>query len=187
MAKLGREARKRIGKAPKAVAINEMVELLKGAQSLVFANNKGITLSQATAFRKKARENKVVIKVVKNTLLRIAMERAGHNPAPLKALLNNETIVAIGLESPATPAKIALEFAKGNEKFIVKGGYLQGNVLDIAGVEALSKLPTKEEMVARMLGSLMSPASKVVYALNAAASKIVYVVDARRRQLEGAA
>ena len=77
MAKLGREARKRRGRAPKVAAIDEVAAALQNKSGFVLANNKGLTLAQATALRKKLREQKVTVKVIKNTLLRKAMEKAG--------------------------------------------------------------------------------------------------------------
>lgn len=186
MAKLGREARKRRGRAPKAKAVEAVTAALKSGQGYILANNKGLTLSQATALRKKLRDNKVQLKVVKNTLLRIALKNAGYDIDKINHLLTFETMVAIGAD-PVTPAKLLLEFAKDNEKLVIKGGFLDGDALDYNGVVALSKLPGREELLQRLLGSLMAPAQNFVYALNATVSKPVYLLDAIRRQKEEAA
>jgi len=186
MAKLGREARKTRGRAPKIAAVEEMAAVLTRGNGFVLCNNKGLTLAQATSLRKKMRDSKVTVKVIKNTLLRKAMEKAGQNPDPVKHLLNYETVVAVG-EDPVTPAKLLLEFAKTNDKLEIKGGYLDGKALDKSGVEALSKLPGKNELIARMLGSMMAPAQNLVYALNQTVAKVVYATDAYKRKLEGAA
>ncbi|MCC6547689.1 50S ribosomal protein L10 [Candidatus Sumerlaeota bacterium] len=186
MAKLGREARKRRGRAPKIAAVDEVATALQNKSGFVLANNKGLTLAQATSLRKKLREQKVTVKVIKNTLLRKAMEKAGQNHESINHLLNYETVIAIG-EDPVTPAKLLIEFAKDNEKLEIKGGLLDGKALDKAQVDALSKLPGREELLARMLGSMMSPIQNTVYALNQTVAKVVYAVDAHRRKLEGAA
>lgn len=186
MAKPGREARKRRGRAPKLAAVEEMVGTLSKGQGFILCNNKGLTLAQATALRAKMRGNKVALKVVKNTLLRRAMEQAGQDPAPYKHLLTYETVIAVG-QDPVTPAKLLVEFAKDHDKLEIKGGSLDGKVLDKAGVEMLSKLPGREELIARLMGSMQAPVQNVVYALHAAVAKVVYAVDAHRRKLEGAA
>lgn len=185
MAKLGREPKKRRGRAPKVSVVQEVTDALKAGHGFVLARNKGLNWSQATELRKKMREGKVVVKVAKNTLLRLALTNAGIDPAPLKALLKQETMIIIGQEDPVTPAKLLTEFLKGNEEKIeIKGGLLEGKVIDVAGVQALAKLPGRNEMIAQILGSLQAPAQNLVYALNATVAQIVYAVDARRRQLE---
>lgn len=185
MAKLGREAKKRRGKGPKIAVVGEVTQLLKDGHGFLLAKNNGLTYGQATALRATARKNDVAIKVVKNTLLRRALEQAGIDPEPLKGLLKQETLVAIGKKDPVTPAKLLTEFISQNEgKLEIKGGFLDGNVLSSSDVDALSKLPSREELIARMLGSMQAPIQKVVFALNAAVAKPVYAVDAYRRKLE---
>jgi len=186
MAKLGREARKRRGRAPKVAAVAEVTEALKKGQGYILVNNKGLTLSQATALRKKLRESNVALKVVKNTLLRIALKEAGYDADAVSHLLTNETMIAVGYDNPVTPAKLLMEYAKDNDKLQVKGGYFEGKALDSAGVESLSKMPGREELLQRFLGSLNAPAQNFVYALNATVSKPVYLLDAVRRQKEEA-
>ncbi|MBI1291562.1 50S ribosomal protein L10 [bacterium] len=184
MAKLGREASKRIGRAPKEAMIGELVNILTGKPGYVLCDNKGLTLAQATKFRKTARENKVAIKVIKNKLLAIALDRAGLDSSKVKHLLKGETVIAIGLEDPVSPAKVVVEFAKNNEKLVIKGGYLDGSALTAAAVDGLSKLPSKEELLVRFLSSINSPIQNLVVALNNAVGKPVYMLDAIRRQKE---
>lgn len=186
MAKLGREARKRRGLAPKKAQVAEVTAKLKEGNGFLLLNNKGLSLSQATALRKKARENNVYIKIIKNTLLRRALVDAQVDAEALDHLLVRETVLVIGLEDPVTPAKLISDFIEDNEKLEIKGGYLDGGVLDVKGVEALSKLPSREELLGRLLGSLQAPTQNFVYALNAVVSKPVYLLDAIRRQKEAA-
>jgi len=187
MAKLGREATKRIGRAPKEAMIGELVKVLTGKPGFVLCNNKGMTLAEATNLRKKARENKVAIKVIKNKLLAIALQRAGFDAAKVKHLLKNETVIAIGLEDPVSPAKLVMDFAKTNEKFVVKGGFLDGAAMDAKGVETLSKLPSKEELLVRFLSSINSPAQNLAVVLNNIVAKPVHMLDAIRRKKEESA
>ncbi len=186
MAKLGREATKRRGMAPKVAQVEQMTAVLKSGQGwFILARNKGLTYGQATDLRAKARAAKVKIKVSKNTLLRIALTNAGFDPAPLKGLLKLETLVAVGTEDPVTPAKLLVDFMKANEgKLEIKGGFLDGKVLSADEIRNLATLPGRDELLAKMLGSMMAPVQNLVYALNQTVSKVVYVVDARRRQLE---
>lgn len=187
MAKLGREARKRIGRAPKAKAIDAAVKILKHNQGFLLCNNKGLTVEQVTTLRAKMREGKVAVKMIKNTLLRIALERVGIDPKPLAGLLKEETVLFAGLEDPVAPAKLLMESLKGNEKLVLKGGFLDGKVLGPAEVEALSKLPNKQQLQAQLLGTILAPAQNLASVLNASVTQVLYALEARRKQLEGAA
>lgn len=184
MAKPGREARKHRGKAPKEAVVAFVATLLGKGHGFLLCNNKGLSLAEATALRAKLRENKVVLKVVKNTLLKRALEKQGIDPAQFGTLLTRETVLAIGLDDPVTPAKILVEYAGKNEKLEIKGGYLDEKVLTAADVDSLSRIPGREELLQRFLGSLQSPPQNFVYALNATVSNVVYALDAIRRKKE---
>jgi large subunit ribosomal protein L10 len=186
MAKLGREARKTRGRAPKIKVIDEMTEILKSGHGFVLANNKGLTLAEATELRVQCREANVKLKVVKNTLLRRSLDNAGIESGQFESLLKLETVIAVGLEDPISPAKVLAQFLKKHEnKLEFKGGYLEGNLIDAAGVEVLSQMPGRDELLSKMLGSLQAPVQNLVYALNACVGKVVYAVDAYKRKLEG--
>jgi large subunit ribosomal protein L10 len=188
MAKLGREARKKIGKAPKTATINELKTLFESGDGFVFLNNKGMTLKQATAFRKELRGKKVAVKVAKNTLIKLALKEAGVNIDAFGKTLIGPTVVAVGLEDPITPAKTILGYLKSNETLPleVKGGLLrsEGKALDVAGVEALSKLPGREEMISMLLGSLQAPAQNLCYAMNNSVAKFAWALAALKDKLE---
>jgi large subunit ribosomal protein L10 len=98
--------------------------------------------------------------------------------------LEGPTAIVFSWESPSAAAKVARDFAKGNEKFKLKGGYLEGNVLDEKGVVASADLPGKDEMRAALLATLVAPATNFVRTLNAGAQNFAYVIDARKRSLE---
>ncbi len=184
MAKPGREARKRRGLAPKEAVVAFAAGLIEKGHGFLLCNNKGVTLAEATALRAKLRENNVALKVVKNTLLKRALEKNGIDPGQFGTLLTRETVLAVGLEDPVVPAKLIAEFCKKNERFEIKGGYLDGAVLDAAKVQELAQLPGREELLQRFLGSLQAPAQNFVFALNATVSNPVYVLDAIRRKKE---
>lgn len=186
MAKLGKEAKKRRGRAPKEAVVKELTKVLAKGQGFVLCDNKGLTVADATVLRSKLREGKVALHVVKNTLLNLSLQKNGVDTKELKSLLKGTTMVAVGLEDPVTPAKLLVEFAKGNDKLKIKGGYLDGKVLNQAGVDQLSKLPSREQLIQRLLGSLNAPAQNLVYALNAVVSKPVYLLEAIRVQKEKA-
>lgn len=188
MAKLGREARKRRGRAPKVRAVEELTGLLKDGDGIVFMNNNGLSLAQATAFRTQLRANNVAVKVAKNTLIKIALKGADIDPSIIEDKLVGPTMIAIGLEDPISPAKCVMKFLKDNEeaRLEVKGGILKSDekALDANGVEQLSKLPGREEMIAMLLGSLNAPAQNMVYALNASVSQFAWALSAHQRNLE---
>ena len=185
MAKPGREPKKRRGRAPKEAVVAEMSKVLEEGQGFILCNNKGISVAAATKLRQQMRENNIVLRVVKNRLLKRALENSGISTSNgLGDLLKQETVIAVGMDDPVMPAKLLVDFQKDNERLQVKGGFVDGKVLDASAVVELSKLPGREELLQRLLGSLMSPAQKFVYALNDAVSKPVYLMDALRRKKE---
>ena len=185
MAKLGKEARKRRGRAPKVVASTKIANAIIDGNGVLFADNKGMTVADATALRAKAREAKVTVRIVKNTLLKRVLAERGYDVSKLDALLKGPTVMFAGQEDPVTPAKLLVDAAKSlNGKLVVKGGYFEGQPLNAAAVDALSKTASREELLGRLCGSLLSPATKTVLALNQAVGKVVYAVDAHRRKLE---
>jgi len=189
VAKIGREARKILGKSSKIKAVKEFSKVLHDGQGFVLLNNRGLSVEDATNLRAKCRENNVRLKVMKNRLFKRALTQAQIDPEQFGDLLKDQTIIAVGMEDPVTPAKVVSEFLKDHEgKMEVKGGFIEGRVVDAAAVDALSKLPGRDELLAKMLGSMQAPVQNVVYALHQSVSKVVYAVDAyRRKQEENAA
>src|SRR5262252_25381 len=163
----------------------ENVASLKGdlakAQSLVLADFRGINVKNDTALRREFRLNGCKYKVVKNTLLGRAVE--GTAMAGLEKLFKGPTAIAYSFEDPAAPAKIATKVAKGEEKFIIKGGYVDGQALDAKGVEALSKMPTKDELRSSFLALLVAAPQNFLALLTAAPQQVLGVLAAREQQL----
>lgn len=185
MAKLGKEARKRRGRAPKVIAASKIEKSIVDANGVLFADNLGLSVEQATQLRVKAREAKVVVKVVKNTLLKRVLESRGYDVGSMGKMLKGPTMIFAGQDDPVSPAKLLVGLVKDmNGKIAVKGGYFEGRAMSAADVDALSKTASREEMLGRLCGSLLSPATKVVLALNQAVGKVVYATDAHRRKLE---
>ena len=163
----------------------ENIASLKGdlakATSLVLADFRGINVKNDTALRREFRLNGCKYKVVKNTLLGRAVEGTGM--AGLEKLFKGPTAIAYSFEDPAAPAKIATKVAKGEEKFIIKGGYVDGQTLDAKGVEALSKMPTKDELRSSFLALLVAPPQNFLALLTAAPQQVLGVIAAREQQL----
>ena len=120
----------------------------------MLADFRGITVKNDTALRREFRLNGCKYQVVKNTLLGRAVEGTGM--AGLEKLFVGPTAIAYSFEDPAAPAQIATKVAKGEEKFVIKGGFVDGKALDAKGVEALSKLPAKDELRATFLATLVA-------------------------------
>jgi len=165
---------------------NENVNLLKAdlvkAQSLVLADFRGLPVKADTSLRREFRLNGCRYQVVKNTLLGLAVK--GTPMEGIEKLLAGPTAIAYSFEDPSVPAKIATKLAKAEEKFIIKGGYVGGQALDVKGVETLSSLPGKDELRAQFLATLMAGPTAFVRLLNAAPQNFAYLLAARENQLK---
>jgi large subunit ribosomal protein L10 len=163
----------------------ENIASLKGdlakATSLVLADFRGINVKNDTALRREFRLNGCKYQVVKNTLLGRAVE--GTAMAGLEKLFKGPTAIAYSFEDPAAPAKIATKVAKGEEKFVIKGGFVDGQTLDARGVEALSRMPTKDELRASFLALLVAAPQNFLALLAASPQQMLGVLAAREQSL----
>lgn len=166
----------------KAQQIAELKEKLQKTAAIVLADYRGLTVPAVTALREEFRKQQCEYKIYKNTLVKLAIK--GTPMEKMGKYLEGPTALIYSWDSPSAAAKIAREFAKGNEKFKVKGGYLEGNVLDDKAVLASADMPGKDEMRATLLATLVAPATNLVRTLNAGAQNFAFVIDARKRQLE---
>jgi len=159
-------------------------EQMARATSVVLADFRGLTVEAVTGLRREFRAAQCEYKVVKNTLLGLAIK--GTEMEGLGKLLEGPTAVAFSWEDPSAPAKIAQKFAKDQaEKFVVKGGYVEGRVLDARGVVELATLPGKNELRAKLLATLMAPATEFVRLVGAAPLNFLYLLAARKEKLAG--
>jgi large subunit ribosomal protein L10 len=158
----------------KAIVAEVSAEVAK-AQTLVVAEYRGIEVGDLTALRKKAREGGVYLRVLKNTLVRRAVVDTSF--AGLADQMVGPLIYAFSADAVAA-AKVLQDFAKGNDKLVLKAGCYGGKVLDKAGVQALASIPSREELLAKLLGVMQAPVSGFVGTLAALAKK---------REQEGAA
>lgn len=186
MAKLGKIPQKRRGRTHRVKAVEELEKLFGKGDGIVLMNNKGLSVAQATQLRTMMRENKVAVKIAKNTLIKIALKNTGYDVGDdLDKLLKGPTMIAVGLEDPVSPAKGVTQFLKDNEeKLEIKGGLLEKKLLDVSKVEALAKLPGREELIGMLLGSMLAPAQNLCYALNASVSQFAWALSAYQRKLE---
>jgi large subunit ribosomal protein L10 len=151
----------------KAIVAEVSAEVAK-AQTLVVAEYRGIEVGDLTVLRRKAREGGVYLRVLKNTLVRRAV--ADTSFAGLADQMVGPLIYAFSADAVAA-AKVLQDFAKGNDKLVLKAGCYGGKVLDKAGVQALASIPSREELLAKLLGVMQAPVSGFVGALAALAKK----------------
>ena len=162
--------------------VNELKEKLAKTSALVLADYRGIDVPTVTGLRDQFRKVQCEYKVYKNTLVKLAVK--GTKMEGISKHLEGPTAIIFSWESPAAPAKVATKFAKESEKFVVKGGYFEGQVLDVKGVESLASMPGKDELRAK-LATFMAPATDLVRTLSAGAQNFVYLLSAKERQAEG--
>ncbi len=139
-------------KQPIVAAIAEDV---KDAQSVVIVDYRGLTVAQDTELRKQLREAGIIYKVCKNTMMKRAFE--GTQFEGLAEYLEGPSAMAVSKDDATAPARILCKFAKEAEKLEVKAGVVEGKVYDEAGVKALSAIPSREELLSKLLGSIQSP------------------------------
>lgn len=151
----------------KAVVAEVSAEVAK-AQTLVVAEYRGIEVGDLTGLRKKARESGVYLRVLKNTLVRRAV--ADTTFAALAEQMSGPLIYSLSAD-PVAAAKVLHDFAKGNDKLVLKAGCYGGKVLDKAGVQALASIPSREELLAKLLGVMQAPVTGFVCTLAALAKK----------------
>ncbi len=153
----------------KQQTVAELTETIKAGTSGVIVNYAGITVADDTALRKALREAGVKYSVYKNSITGRACENAGYGE--LKGVLEGMTAIAVGGEDPIAPAKILKEYADKVETFELKGGFVDGEVLDVKGVEELAAIPPKPQLIGKMLGSLQKSLYGLAYVLQAKIDK----------------
>jgi large subunit ribosomal protein L10 len=135
--------------------VDEISEKINGAQSVVVADGRGLTVAQDTELRKALREAGVQYKVYKNTLIKRAFE--GTDFAQLDEYLEGPSAVAISKDDATAAARVLYKFAKNNDKLEIKGGVVEGKVYDAKALEPIATIPSREELLSKLLGSLQAP------------------------------
>ena len=167
----------------KEQAVGEIKQAWTDVQSIVLAEYRGLDVPTVTAVRDEFRKNNCHYKVLKNTLVRIAIQ--GSKVESITKLLEGPTAVIWSTESPSAAAKVATKIAKEQEKFVIKGGYFDGQVLDVKGVESLATMPGKDELRATLLMTFLAAPTDFVRTLAAGPTNFLYVLQARERALGG--
>lgn len=135
--------------------VQAIAEEIKDAQSVVLVDYRGLTVAQDTELRKQLREAGIVYKVYKNTMMKRAFE--GTECEALEGYLEGPSAIAISKDDATAPARILCKFAKDAPALELKGGVVEGTAYDTAGLTELSKIPSREELLSKLLGSLQSP------------------------------
>lgn len=149
--------------------VQAIAEDIKDAASVVLVDYRGLTVAEDTALRKQLREAGIVYKVCKNTMMKRAFE--GTEFAGLEEYLEGPSALVVSKDDATAPARIICKFAKTAEALEVKAGVVEGNVYDAAGINELSKVPSREELLSKLLGSLQSPITNLARVLNQIAEK----------------
>ncbi len=170
-------------RAQKEKVLGEIKEQWKNVSSIVVADYSGIKVPVVTTMRDDFRKAGCHYRVLKNSLVKIAVK--GSKLEPITQLMVGTTAVIWTTgEAPQPPAQLALKWAKDEPKFTIKGGFYEGQVLDAKGVAMLAKMPSKNEIRASMLMTFLAAPQGFVAQIAAPAQNFMYLVDARRRQLE---
>lgn len=153
----------------KQAIVAELTEKVQKATAGVIVDYKGITVEQDTKLRKECRESNVDYAVVKNTMLRFAFNNTGLNE--LDSLLNGTTSLALS-DDVVAPARIMSDYAKKlNEKFVIKGGFMDGKVVDLATIQSLASIPALPVLQAQVLGTMLAPITGLAVVLKQIAEK----------------
>ncbi len=165
----------------KKAVVAEISAQLATAQAVVVAEYRGVTVTNMTALRKKARESGVYLRVLKNTLARRAV--AG---TPFEGLAGQLTgPLAYGISAdPVAVAKVLNDFAKANDKFVIKAGAMANRVMSPQDVTALASMPSRDELLAMLMGTMQAPIAKFVRTLNEVPGKFVRTLAALRDERE---
>ena len=162
-------------RAEKKELVATLNQVFKTTGVIVVAHNKGLTVNQVNDLRNKMSLAGATVKVAKNRLAKLALD--GTDAHGIKDLFVGPTMVAYAADPVAAP-KVASAFAKGNEKFVLLGGALGRTVMDAAAVKALADLPSLDELRARLIGMIQTPATRIAGVLQAPAGQLARVVNA---------
>jgi large subunit ribosomal protein L10 len=167
-----------VNREEKKQAVQELKERFQKASIALLADYKGLKANEINQLRRELRKQSAQLKVLKNTLAKIAVE--GTELKDLKDQFQGTVAVITSEADPVGPAKVLVQFAKEFEKPQIKMGALDGKLLSLAEIVALSKLPSREELLAKMLGSMLAPAQNLVNVLSAVPRQLVTVLAAIR-------
>jgi large subunit ribosomal protein L10 len=177
--------REQVDRAAKADMIKTLGEVFRTTKVVIVAHYSGLTVAQMQTLRKQMKQAGASVKVAKNSLAKIALE--GSDIASIAPLLKGPALIAFSGDPVAAP-KVAVDFAKTHERFVILGGAMGKTTLDQNGVKALAALPSLDELRAKIVGLIQAPATKIAQVVTAPAAKVARVVQAyASKSGEGAA
>lgn len=162
-------------RAEKKELVATLAQVFKTTGVIVVAHNKGLTVNQVNDLRSKMAQAGASVKVAKNRLAKLALD--GTDASGIKDLFVGPTMVAYAADPVAAP-KVAAAFAKGNEKFVVLGGALGKTILDAAAVKALAELPSLDQLRAKLVGMIRTPATRIAGLMAAPGGQLARVINA---------
>jgi large subunit ribosomal protein L10 len=169
----------------KEAEVSELRERVSRANTLILADYRGLTVADANDLRGRLRavgEGNIEYRVTKNTLLRIALSGTGLQG--IDALLEGPSAIAIAFDEPLPLAKALVNYAKENEKFEIKGGFIEGEVVNLAEIRALAELPGKDELRAQLMSAIQAPMQNLASTLYALLGNVRNALEQRQNQLE---
>lgn len=174
-------------RAQKQTEIQGLVKHFTKAQIALCADYRGLTVGQVTTLRRNLRNVGAVSRVVKNKLAKRSVDESitGADKEAFSKVFKGPSFVVFSDVDPIAPAKVIADFIKTTDKFSIKGAWVDGKFLDAANVEALSKMPGKQELLGQLLSLINAPATRLVGLLAAPAGQVVRVLDAQRQKIEG--
>ncbi|MDI4657420.1 50S ribosomal protein L10 [Xanthobacter autotrophicus] len=170
-------------RAQKQELVTTLTDVFKSTSVVVVAHYSGLTVAQMSRLRRQMKASGATVKVAKNRLAKIALE--GSDVAHVSSLLKGPTLIAYSSDPVAAP-KVAVEFAKTNDKFVILGGAMGTTALNVDGVKALATLPSLDELRAKLVGLIQAPATKLAQLTTAPAAKLARVFGAYAKQDEAA-
>lgn len=166
----------------KTAEVARLQDELSRASIAILAGYRGLTVAAVTDLRRKLKEKSSRLKVVKNRLAKIAIKGTAYEVLAEK--LVGPVALVTSDKDPVAPAKVLTDFAKDNDKLDLKMGVLQGSALKSKDIEALAKMPSKEELIAKLMGSMQAPMQNLVSVLSQIPRQVVNVLEAVRKQKE---
>jgi len=167
----------------KQAVVAEVAKVVAGAQAIIMVENRGMPVADMTQLRAKARASGVYFRVVKNTLVRRAVEKT-----PFESLAQSMIgPLAYGIgPDPVAVAKVLNDFAKGHDKFVITGGAMPGQTMSAKQIAALANLPSRNELISKLMGTMQAPVAKLVRTMNEVPSKFVRALAAVRDSRQAA-
>lgn len=167
----------------KKAVVAEVSEQVSKAQAIVLAEYRGLQVGEMTALRAQARKSGVYLRVLKNTLVRRAVD--GTPFSGLAEQMVGPLVFSIAAD-PVAAAKVMNDFAKANDKFVIKAGAMPNQVMDASGIKTLASMPSRDELLAKLLGTMQAPVAQFVRTLNEVPTKFVRGLAAVRDQKQAA-